>query len=124
MTEAALDLCHGDSQTSYKKHARCVERTIHSNGHGGIGGTMSRISAAPVDPLFYIHHAFVDWQWARWQEESPSRRKTTSKSEVPMFNLYYFSFISSFRPCRPDARREEGASKWKCEQCRDLISPD
>ncbi|KAL2194360.1 tyrosinase-like protein [Corynascus similis CBS 632.67] len=77
VTEAALDLCHGDSQTSYKKHARCVERTIHSNGHGGIGGTMSRISAAPVDPLFYIHHAFVDWQWARWQEESPSRRKTT-----------------------------------------------
>jgi Common central domain of tyrosinase len=34
--------------------------------HNAVGGTMAT-AASPADPLFWLHHAFVDRLWARWQ---------------------------------------------------------
>ncbi|KAI8048674.1 hypothetical protein BDF22DRAFT_702129 [Syncephalis plumigaleata] len=41
----------------------------HSIIHVAIDGDMST-SGSPADPLFFIHHSFVDLQWATWQSMS------------------------------------------------------
>jgi len=47
---------------------------IHVAGHLGVGGNdMGNILSAPNDPLFFLHHTYVDWVWTRWQSVKPSR---------------------------------------------------
>ncbi|KAK3293651.1 tyrosinase-like protein [Chaetomium fimeti] len=77
-TMAAVELCHGDANTRYTQHRRCVERTIHATGHVGIGPTMSLFSTSPGDPAFFLHHGFVDWQWKRWQDADGARSTSVS----------------------------------------------
>ena len=43
---------------------------FHNLLHGLVGGTM-RTSASPADPLFWLHHAFIDKIWADWQMLHP-----------------------------------------------------
>jgi tyrosinase len=38
----------------------------HNMVHNLVGGTMAT-SASPADPLFWLHHAFIDKLWADWQ---------------------------------------------------------
>ncbi|KAK4232958.1 tyrosinase-like protein [Achaetomium macrosporum] len=83
-TTAMLDLCHGSATTEYTQHRRCVEQTIHAVMHEGIGPTMWLLSTSPNDPIFFMHHGFVDWQWKRWQNAVPSRSTTiTGCAEYP-----------------------------------------
>jgi tyrosinase len=78
-TVATLDLCHGGPNTEYTQHRRCVEQTIHATTHEGLGPTMWLLSTSPGDPIFFMHHGFVDWQWKRWQN-ADGDRSTESKS--------------------------------------------
>lgn len=39
----------------------------HAAPHASIGGHMARLRDAPRDVIFYLHHAFVDLLYARWQ---------------------------------------------------------
>ena len=39
---------------------------LHGLVHNAVGGTMATASS-PADPLFWLHHSFVDRLWARWQ---------------------------------------------------------
>jgi tyrosinase len=45
-----------------------LERTPHNDVHGlvGGGGFMSRFETAPLDPVFWLHHANIDRLWALW----------------------------------------------------------
>ena len=43
-----------------------IEGAIHSDTHNAVGGDMAG-SASPTDPLFWLHHAFLDKTWAEWQ---------------------------------------------------------
>ncbi|KAF7364338.1 Tyrosinase central domain-containing protein [Mycena sanguinolenta] len=38
---------------------------VHDGGHIAVGGDMQRFSS-PNDPLFYLHHAFLDKIWWDW----------------------------------------------------------
>ncbi|VDH90379.1 Hypothetical predicted protein, partial [Mytilus galloprovincialis] len=41
---------------------------MHHNGpHNWIGGTMVDVDQAPFDPIFYMHHAFIDCIWERYR---------------------------------------------------------
>ena len=43
-----------------------LETAIHNPPHRWVGGVMvSR--ASPGDPVFYLHHCWIDMLWARWQ---------------------------------------------------------
>jgi Common central domain of tyrosinase len=44
---------------------------LHGLVHNAVGGTMATASS-PAEPLFWLHHAFVDRLWARWAGE-PAR---------------------------------------------------
>ena len=35
---------------------------------------MSDVAASPGDPIFYLHHAFVDRNWWAWQKANPKTR--------------------------------------------------
>jgi tyrosinase len=43
-----------------------LEGAVHGGTHNAIGGDMAG-SASPTDPLFWLHHAFIDKTWADWQ---------------------------------------------------------
>ena len=44
--------------------------SIHNRIHVFVGGTM--VSAeSPHDPIFWLHHGFIDKFWADWQATNP-----------------------------------------------------
>ncbi|RKP09212.1 hypothetical protein THASP1DRAFT_11037, partial [Thamnocephalis sphaerospora] len=44
----------------------------HGNVHNGIGDQFMGMRS-PEDPIFFLHHGFVDKLWADWQKTSPAR---------------------------------------------------
>ncbi|SPO05561.1 related to monophenol monooxygenase (tyrosinase) [Cephalotrichum gorgonifer] len=53
----------------------CLYMVPHRGGHGGVGGTMRDPLGSPADPIFYLHHAWVDKLWFDWQEVDPGSRR-------------------------------------------------
>jgi tyrosinase len=47
-----------------------LESDIHNPPHRWVGGEMSR-ATSPNDPVFYLHHCWIDMLWARWQAAHP-----------------------------------------------------
>ncbi|KAH7024584.1 uncharacterized protein B0I36DRAFT_249907 [Microdochium trichocladiopsis] len=72
------DICHGQQGNTFPQHRNCVELSNHSRMHRGLGPTMANAATSPADPVFFLHHQYVDWQWKRWQNAQPSRWQTIS----------------------------------------------
>jgi tyrosinase len=43
---------------------------FHNRVHGLVGGTFGT-GMSPADPLFWLHHGFIDKLWADWQQTHP-----------------------------------------------------
>jgi tyrosinase len=43
---------------------------LHNRVHDWAGGTMTS-GASPNDPMFWLHHCFIDSLWARWRAAHP-----------------------------------------------------
>jgi tyrosinase len=54
----------------------------HAYGHNGIGGVMSDVSASPSDPVFWMHHSFIDHSFRIWQNVAASRTTTINGVDV------------------------------------------
>ena len=48
----------------------------HGQVHDFINGTMGAVPTASYDPIFYLHHSYVDLQYAYWQELQKLRNIT------------------------------------------------
>ncbi|KAJ1949944.1 hypothetical protein FBU59_000915 [Linderina macrospora] len=59
------------SQTHAEFRSR-IENGAHGIIHLGLGGDFETMWA-PVDVLFFLHHAMVDKIWAEWQSKNPAR---------------------------------------------------
>ncbi len=57
-----------------------IEGVVHCGTHNAVGGDMAG-SASPTDPLFWLHHAFLDKTWATWQA-SPKGKKPPKVSKL------------------------------------------
>ncbi|EPZ35886.1 Di-copper centre-containing protein [Rozella allomycis CSF55] len=55
--------------TSYDEFRSAIEGSPHGVPHTFIGGDMSTMRS-PADPLFYLHHAFIDKLWNDFQQEN------------------------------------------------------
>jgi len=54
----------------------CLEGQPHAAGHSGIGGQMDNGVSSPGDPLFWMHHAWLDKLYAEWQAKDKTKRLT------------------------------------------------
>ncbi|WP_330328363.1 tyrosinase family protein [Streptomyces sp. NBC_00536] len=43
---------------------------LHNRVHVWVGGQMAS-AASPNEPVFWLHHAFIDMLWAEWQNRHP-----------------------------------------------------
>jgi len=53
--------------TTYAAAEKGIEINPHGAVHVNIGGDMSQMQS-PNDPIFFLHHAFVDKLWWTWQQ--------------------------------------------------------
>ena len=67
------------SETTYTDFTTQLE-FVHNDVHGWVGGTMSLITTAPADPLFWLHHAQVDRLWSQWQAKPSNAGKNPTLS--------------------------------------------
>ncbi|ORX91456.1 Di-copper centre-containing protein [Basidiobolus meristosporus CBS 931.73] len=56
---------------NYNELREYIEPGPHATVHFGVGGDF-RVMSSPNDPLFWMHHAFVDKIWADWQDANPT----------------------------------------------------
>jgi tyrosinase len=56
-----------------------LEGLVHGGTHNAVGGDMAG-SASPTDPLFWLHHSFIDKVWADWQA-SPNGKNPPNTTE-------------------------------------------
>ncbi|XP_072129050.1 tyrosinase-like [Mobula birostris] len=59
----------------YQKPSRSGSRgrTLHNLVHIYLNGTISKVAAASNDPIFLLHHAFIDKIWEDWLRAHPDR---------------------------------------------------
>ncbi|KAK6193398.1 hypothetical protein LQW54_012493 [Pestalotiopsis sp. IQ-011] len=69
-----FDECQQES--SFEDMWDCVENGPHGNGHGAVGGLMGDVANSPGDPVFFLHHHFIDLQWWKWQVRDLDARLT------------------------------------------------
>ncbi|KAI1324256.1 hypothetical protein F5Y16DRAFT_412166 [Xylariaceae sp. FL0255] len=66
------------SQSAFGDFSTCLELGPHGYGHNGIGAVMSDVASAVGDPIFFMHHSFVDHTFRLWQNANASRLTTIS----------------------------------------------
>ena len=49
--------------------------------HNAVGGDMAG-AASPTDPLFWLHHAFIDKTWADWQASSNGKNPPSPSTVI------------------------------------------
>ena len=62
-----------NSRSPYSNMAACAEGGAHAWGHNGIGAVMQDVYGSPGDPVFWLHHAFIDRNFRVWQNADSSR---------------------------------------------------
>ncbi|KXN72579.1 Di-copper centre-containing protein [Conidiobolus coronatus NRRL 28638] len=63
-----------NQRTRYDDIRQQVESTGHALVHTGIGGNNGDMSFmySTNDPIFWLHHGFIDYIWWEWQQRHPS----------------------------------------------------
>jgi len=64
----------------YREFREYIE-SVHNAFHVRVGGLcrgscgqMGDLTKSPLDPLFFVHHAFIDSAWVTWQKWHPNSR--------------------------------------------------
>ncbi|KAH9219820.1 hypothetical protein DL95DRAFT_457086 [Leptodontidium sp. 2 PMI_412] len=64
--EVNVDACYEYGGTDFESFYGCMAYLPHIAGHQATGGVMTDVDSSPGDPVFYLHHNYVDrlyWQW-------------------------------------------------------------
>jgi tyrosinase len=70
------------SKNSFNSFQKALEDGPHNWVHNAVSGTMA-MSASPADPLFWLHHAYVDKLWADWQKtHTGAKHKPSNQTET------------------------------------------
>ncbi|CAJ0574009.1 unnamed protein product, partial [Mesorhabditis spiculigera] len=76
MNQRTIDqvLCFtaGQAGCPIRTDFNCLEYT-HGNVHLWVGGEMFDQMTSANDPLFYLHHSFVDYIWEAWRQSRQTR---------------------------------------------------
>ncbi|KAL3084377.1 hypothetical protein niasHS_008334 [Heterodera schachtii] len=63
-----------DTQCSGQNYDNLLESN-HDGVHVWVGGHMSMLETAPMDPIFFMHHCFMDYIWEQWRLKWQSREQ-------------------------------------------------
>ncbi|KAH7128807.1 hypothetical protein B0J11DRAFT_280131 [Dendryphion nanum] len=74
-----VDYCN--SMGDFASMAGCAESGPHAWGHNGIGSVMLDVWASPGDPIFWLHHGFVDRNWRIWQNQNSERVRSINGND-------------------------------------------
>ncbi|XP_060080686.1 putative tyrosinase-like protein tyr-3 [Ylistrum balloti] len=76
----------------HKKHEPIVEplkgddvslERIHGGPHNWVDGQLSSIETAPQDPVFFLHHSFVDYFWQLFRNKMRKTGKINPAKDYP-----------------------------------------
>ncbi|SPO04626.1 uncharacterized protein DNG_07311 [Cephalotrichum gorgonifer] len=77
-----IDWCY--KKDNFVDFWRCAELAPHNGGHAGVGGKMLDPIASPGDPIFYLHHTWLDKVFWEWQAlDLPARLKDIGGENLP-----------------------------------------
>ena len=85
------------AQTNWDNFRTSLEG-IHGTVHIRIGGQMGGASS-PSDPIFWLHHGFIDKIWADWQKLNPTKMPTNLSEQLqppPIFQRTVGQVMSTF----------------------------
>lgn len=82
-----IEQCFG--YPTYANAWQCFSAMPHGAGHGGVGGLMTDPIDGANDPLFHLHHAYLDKLWWEWQKANYTERLTdmSGNNTAPEFTL-------------------------------------
>lgn len=63
-----------------------AEGVLHDPVHRWIGGNMS-FPTSPNDPIFFLHHCYLDLLWERWKRQHPNTAPYLPSSGQPGYSL-------------------------------------
>ncbi|MBK5344556.1 tyrosinase family protein [Pseudomonas sp. TH49] len=58
------------------------ESELHNPVHAWIGGSMAQ-ATSPNDPIFFLHHCYLDLLWERWKHQHPTTPGFASAAGLP-----------------------------------------
>lgn len=61
------------SMDTFAKFKDTMRPGLHAAGHKGVGGEMGNVVTSPNDPMFWLHHGYVDYIWWKWQGGNETR---------------------------------------------------
>ncbi|KAH8732616.1 hypothetical protein GQ44DRAFT_781035 [Phaeosphaeriaceae sp. PMI808] len=93
-----------NSRTSYVDMASCAEGAAHAWGHNGIGAVMQDTYAAPADPVFWLHHAYIDRNSRVWQDGNSAVCTITVRGTDANGRQLTLDTIISVGGVRPDVQ--------------------
>ncbi|XP_069134200.1 tyrosinase-like protein 1 [Argopecten irradians] len=73
----------------YRRHSRAVEpilnsiEDIHEGPHRWVDGQMSSLETAPQDPIFFLHHSFIDYIWYMFRKKLRKRGEINPALDYP-----------------------------------------
>lgn len=73
---------------------RVETNVVHTGAHLWLGGVM-RAGNSPFDPIFYLHHCFVDRLWQKWQTTYGTTSFT--RTSMPRYDGV-FTFDGTIQP--------------------------
>jgi hypothetical protein len=72
-----------------------IERDLHNGFHGAVGGwgggTTGHMSSfvSPYDPMFFMHHGFIDFLWSKWQAVHVDETDRLHRQDDLMYELLW-----------------------------------
>ncbi|KAF2013058.1 Di-copper centre-containing protein [Aaosphaeria arxii CBS 175.79] len=91
-----------NARTNYAEMSECSEYSAHAYGHNGIGAVMQDVWASPSDPVFWLHHAFIDRNFRVWQNANMPARVSTINGNDAFGRPLTMGMSVSVNGIRPD----------------------
>jgi hypothetical protein len=85
----------------YEQMSYYIERDLHNFFHGAIGGWASDPATggwivghmsgflSPYDPMFFMHHGFIDFLWSKWQTVHVAETDRLHRQDDRMYELLW-----------------------------------
>ncbi|PAV66457.1 hypothetical protein WR25_22495 [Diploscapter pachys] len=105
------------SRKHFKDLTFCHDKTfesIHGLSHVWVGGFMFVIRVSPNDPVFYMHHSFIDSLWEKFRKKQQNREERESQWATDTCNdLHeYEGQMKPFRISNRDGLSNQYTDEW------------